>query len=174
MDSLLPSFQHVTGIHPGAILRYALQQKKWSGKGLAALINEHPQTISAILNERRGINPALSIKLAGEFGVENDYFMLLQAAWEVKQASKQATPLRPAPELPKALFWDTNFDQIHWQQQSRAVIQRVLERGSERDLQVLLAYYGPTTLHDVASQLGQNALPGWQANYKKLQQWLQA
>lgn len=171
---MLPPFQHITGIHPGAILRYALQQKAWSGKALAATIDEHPQTISAIMNERRGINPALSIKLAGPLGVSNDYFMLLQAAWEVKQAAKIDNNRAPGPQLPRELFWDTDFDKIHWQQQSRAVIQRVLERGNEADLLVLLAYYGSPAIEALASQLGHNALPGWQTNWKKLVQLQQA
>jgi antitoxin HigA-1 len=167
---MLPPFEHISGIHPGAILRYALKQQNCSGVALAELIHEHPQTISAIMNERRGINPLLSIKLARHLGVENDYFMLLQAAWEVKQAANKTIAPPPAPKLSRELFWDTRFEHIHWQQQAPAVIQRVLERGRAADLKELLKYYGAPQIQEVAAHLSKNTLHGWESNLKKLVQ----
>ncbi|MCH5600943.1 hypothetical protein [Niabella ginsengisoli] len=38
------------------------------------------------MNERRGITPYLSIKLAKQFNTANDYFMILQG-YEVKKVS---------------------------------------------------------------------------------------
>lgn len=166
---MLPPFNHIAGIHPGAILRYALKQQARSGKTIAEAMGEHPQTISAIMNERRGINPVLSIKLAQQLGVPNDYFMLLQAAWEVKLAADKVTKSPIVPKLRKELFWDTRFEQIHWQLQAPAVIQRVLERGNEEDLKELLTYYGAAKIRKVAAQLDQNALPGWENNLKRME-----
>jgi plasmid maintenance system antidote protein VapI len=168
--AMLPPFNDIAGIHPGAILRYALKKQARSGKQMAEAMDEHPQTISAIMNEKRGINPVLSIKLAQQLGVPNDYFMLLQAAWEVKLAADKVAKSPIPPKLRKELFWDTRFEQIHWQHQAPAVIQRVLERGNEADLKELLTYYGAAQIRKVAEQLGQNALPGWENNLKRMEQ----
>jgi len=46
------------------------------------------------------------------------------------------------PQLNKALFWDTDFEQIDYKKHSRFVIERVLTRGNWNDWKELKNYYG--------------------------------
>jgi len=58
---MLPDIEKIKGVHPGAILKRELKILCIKGSELANIIQEHKQTISAVLNKRRAINPALSI-----------------------------------------------------------------------------------------------------------------
>ena len=84
---MLPKLSKIKGVHPGAILRRELKIRNLKSNDLAVCISEHKQTISAILNKRRSINPKLSIKLSKQFNVDDDYFMLLQSSYDVKIAT---------------------------------------------------------------------------------------
>ena len=79
---MLPELAIIKGIHPGAILKRELIQRGMKPIQLAATLNEHKQTISAILNERRGINTKLSIQLGKLFEIDLDYFLQIQASYD--------------------------------------------------------------------------------------------
>jgi addiction module HigA family antidote len=81
---MLPKIAKIKGLHPGLILQREIKRNNIKSSQLALALNEHKQTISAIINQRRGINPELSIKLGEYFRTEDDYFMMLQASYEVK------------------------------------------------------------------------------------------
>lgn len=53
-------------------------------------------------------------------------------------------------ELPRKLFWDTDFDQIDWNENAPYVILRVLQRGSWKDFKYILEYYGKEWVKNVA------------------------
>lgn len=166
---MLPNFYSVKGIHPGAILKRELKKQNIKGVSLAKTLEEYPQTINAILNERRGVNPKLSIKLGAFFGIEDDYFMLLQAAHEVEKIASAV--LRPAPSIAdkirKSLFWDTDFEQIDWHKNRRAVIQRILERGNEAEIKALIGYYGIETIRKEIKHITNTFLPAYQENIRR-------
>ena len=86
---MIQSLTKFNGIHPGAVLKRELKKRGIKPINLAAEVGEHKQTISAILNERRGINANLSVKLAGYFQIDPSFYMQLQAAFEVKQILKR-------------------------------------------------------------------------------------
>jgi len=110
---MLPDFSKIKGIHPSFALKKAMQDKGIKPIELAEALQEHKQTISAILNERRSITPTLSVKLANYFKVPEDYFMLLQSSYDVKKVMQtQNTP--NLKKLRKVLFWDTDFSKIDW------------------------------------------------------------
>jgi hypothetical protein len=46
------------------------------------------------------------------------------------------------PNLPKRLFWDTNIDKIDWQKGYLGVIDRVIERGNNQELEETIRFYG--------------------------------
>ena len=46
------------------------------------------------------------------------------------------------PDLPKWLFWDVYFETLDWQLAYRSVIQRIIDRGNDRDWEELIRYYG--------------------------------
>ena len=93
---MLPNLNKVKGVHPGAILKRELIKRGIKSVQLARILKEYPQTINAITKGRRGINPHLSIKLGDFFEISHDYFMLLQASYEVKKAYlKNGKPVPP-------------------------------------------------------------------------------
>lgn len=168
---MLPDLHKIKGLHPGLILKRELINSGMKGIELAKSIDEHKQTISAILNLKRNINPALSIKLSKIFNVEEDYFMLLQASYEVKKATNfinnKSTPDRT--KFRKVVFWDTDIDKIDWQQNKSAVIQRVLERGNSLEINEIISFYGKKNILLEINKANKNRFPSFQENIKKHQ-----
>lgn len=145
---MLPELEKIKGIHPGYILKRELKSRGLKGSQLASSIGEHKQTISAILNRKRNITPILSIKLSKTFDVDQDYFMLLQASYEVSAVAKGSVN-KEMPNLGKfrqILFWDTDINTIDWEKQKRTVIKRVLERGNDDEIMELINFYGKQTV----------------------------
>jgi plasmid maintenance system antidote protein VapI len=54
---MLPDIETIKGIHPGIIIARELKNRRLKKKDLALFIDEHAQTISAIIKEKRSINP---------------------------------------------------------------------------------------------------------------------
>lgn len=151
---MLPDLSKIKGLHPGSILRRELKIQGLKSVELANSIDEHKQTISAILNKRRDINPKLSIKLSQHFNIEEDYFMILQASYDVKKASE--SELKKTPNLDnirEVLFWDTNLNNIDWDKNKKSVIQRVLERGNSTEITEIIAFYGRETISEIIKHI---------------------
>ncbi|MEH6659619.1 HigA family addiction module antitoxin [Leeuwenhoekiella marinoflava] len=164
---MLPKLEKVRGIHPGEILKRALKMRDITASDLAHTIGEYKQTLSAILNGRRSVNPKLSIKLGQVFDTRADYFMLLQASYDVEQ--QVATRSKGMPNLKqfrKVLFWDTQLENIDWNKSKRAVIQRVLERGNKKEIQELINFYGKQTISKVIQSIKKSHLPSFEENIK--------
>ncbi|WP_418604151.1 HigA family addiction module antitoxin [Hwangdonia sp.] len=162
---MLPKIAKIKGIHPGLILRREIKRNNIKSSQLAMSINEHKQTISAIINQKRGINPELSIKLADYFHTEDDYFMMLQAGYEVK--SKLDENLKRTPNLNnirKVLFWDTTFDKIDWNKNKRAIIKRILERGNDKEINEIIKFYGKAMVTKIAKSIKHSRLSTFQKN----------
>ena len=142
---MLPKISKVKGVLPGAVLNRELKKRGLESKQFALSLGEYPQTINAINKGRRGINPLLSIKLGEKLGVNAEYFMLLQAYYEVEKKKQELLNNQAKPNVSifqKALFWDTNIDKIDWQKQKRAVIHRVFERGAKSEIKEIISFYG--------------------------------
>lgn len=166
---MLPKINSVKGVHPGAILKRELKKRKIKGIQLADAINEFPQTINAIINERRGINPKLSIKLGGFFGSEDDYFMLLQASYQVKKLTFDSpdSPHPLANKIRKSIFWDTKVERIDWHKNRQAVIQRVLERGNQSEIEALMEYYGLEVIREEIRRIENTFSTAYEENVEK-------
>ena len=145
---MLPEIEKIKGIHPGHILKRELRKRHIKSSELACNIDEHKQTISAIINQKRKITPRLSIKLSKMFDVPNDYFLHLQASYDVKNmTSSLAKQERPnLTKFRQVLFWDTDIKTIDWNLQKRAIIKRVLERGNDTEIEALINFYGRETI----------------------------
>lgn len=142
---MLPEIAKIKGVHPGAVLSRELKRRGLESKQFALSLGEYPQTINAISRGRRGINPALSIKLGHALGVDSAYFMLLQAYYEVEKEHKELLKTQSKPDLSKIrsiLFWDTDINQIDWQKQKKAVIIRIFERGNDTEIKEIISFYG--------------------------------
>lgn len=163
---MLPSFLKVKGVHPGAIIKRELKKQNLKSIELAKSINEYPQTINAITKERRGINPKLSIKLGAYFKVSSDYFMLLQASYEVKTLLNQNNENSIIEQFRASLFWDTAIEKIDSTHHKRAIIQRVLERGNEEEIEKLVTHYGLEEIKQEIGKIGKSFIPQYEINVK--------
>jgi len=162
---MLPRLNKIKGIHPGTLLRWELNNRNLKGSELADAIGEHKQTISAILNKRRDMNPSLSIKLSKEFKTDNDYFMLLQASYDVRLVAESEIKNTPnLNNIRKVLFWDTNFNNIDWNKNKKAVIQRILERGNKTEINELISFYGRKTISKEIKSIRKSHLPSFEKN----------
>ena len=160
---MLPRLNKIKGIHPGTLLRWELNNRNLKGSELADAIGEHKQTISAILNKRRDMNPSLSIKLSKEFKTDNDYFMLLQASYDVRLVAESEIKNTPnLNNIRRVLFWDTNFNTIDWNKNKKAVIQRILERGNKTEINELISFYGRKTISKEIKSIKKSFLPSFE------------
>jgi plasmid maintenance system antidote protein VapI len=139
----------IKGIHPGFILERKLKERRIRKGKLALAIGEYPQTLTSITKGRRGMNTSLSLKLEKFLGLEEGYFMILQAYHDIKlEKQKQAE----RPDLGKfrsALFWDTDMESLDWQRQFRAIISRVMERGNDQERSEIIRFYGDEKIRAV-------------------------
>ena len=162
---MLPNLAKIKGVHPGDVLRRELAIRNLKATDLSNSIDEHKQTISAILNKRRDINPKLSIKLGEQLEVEQDYFMLLQASYDVKLVSDSS--IQQTPNLANfrtILFWDTTLDKIDWEKNKRAIIHRVLERGNKTEIEELISFYGKKTIKKIVKLIKNNRFSAFNEN----------
>jgi addiction module HigA family antidote len=131
------------GIHPGIILKRELERLGLKQRPFALSLAEHPQTFNAIAQGKRSLTPALALKIDRKLGMKEGTFYLLQAYYEIKQATackKQATP--DLTKLRKALFWDTDWETMDWEKRYKAVIRRVFEYGNEEEKKEIIRFYG--------------------------------
>lgn len=142
---MLPDISKLKGFHPGVILKKELHLRGIKNNELADLINEHKQTISAIINERRSINPGISIKLAQYFGVSEDYFMHLQASFDVKLALEKLHVKEIYPsesKRRKSNFNDSDLDKYDWNKNKSAIIKLILEGANENEIDEIKTLFG--------------------------------
>ena len=166
---MLPELNKIKGIPPGIILKWEIKKRGLKNKDLAIIVNEHPQTISAILKEKRSITPGLSIKLGESFNVDADYFMLLQASYDVKKAGLKNS-IHQTPNLRKirqALFWDTDFNTIDWYKSKRAILKRIFERGNEQEIKEIINFYGFESVKSEVAKIKDSQLHYFDENVKK-------
>ncbi len=131
------------GIHPGIVLDRALKKRAIKQRPFALALQEHPQTINAIIKGKRSISIPLAFKIERELELEEGTLVVLQTYYDIKKAKEKEVQKTPdLTILSKHLFWDTNSNHIDWEQQYRAVIQRVYERGTETDKKEITRFYG--------------------------------
>jgi len=167
---MLPELSKIKGVFPGAVLSRELKKRGLESKQFALSMGEYPQTINAIRKGRRGINPSLSIKLGDKLGVDAEYFMVLQACYEVaKKKQENLLKNQAKPNMAiinKILFWDTDIDKIDWQKHKSFVINRIFERGDEEQINEIITFYGEKSVKEILPTLSYY-LPTFPENAKK-------
>lgn len=164
MEYTLPAYKRVKGIHPGAILKRELKRRSIKAVVLANSIDEYPQTINAITKEKRGINPKLSIKLGNYFNIEKDYFILLQASFEVKSAIQKSYVNPLIDKVRNSIFWDTNFSKIDLIKNKRSIIKRILERGNKSEINELILIYSKAIIKEELRNINNSISPSFIQN----------
>ncbi len=82
--------------------------------------------------------------------------MVLQAFYDMKEEKLRQPASNGTPDLSKlrpGLFWDTDINQIDWIGQRRAVIERVIERGSDEEKAEIKRFYGVKAFNKIADAL---------------------
>ncbi len=164
---MLPKLNKIKGIHPGVLLKWELDNRNLKSSQLALEIGEHKQTISAIINKRRNINPNLSIKLSNFFKTDKDYFMLLQASYDIKMIAESEIKTIPnINNIRRVIFWDTSFNKIDWNKNKKAIIKRVLERGNKIEINEIISFYGRKTISKEIKSIKESRLSSFKKNIK--------
>lgn len=139
----MDNFLKYKGIHPGIVLKRELDKRSLKQRPFALSIQEHPQTLNAITKGKRNLNTALALKIEEKLGLEEGTLAILQTYYDIrKEKEKQVQETPDLPKLRKALFWDTDFNNINWQEKRKAVIKRVFERGNEIEKEEICRFYG--------------------------------
>lgn len=76
-------------IHPGEILKQEfLRPMGATGYRLAKALDVNQQTVNDILLKKRGISAEMALRLGKVFGTSAEFWMNLQAAYELADAKK--------------------------------------------------------------------------------------
>lgn len=138
-------FEKYKGIHPGIVLERELKRRSLKQRPFALSVAEHPQTFNAITKGRRGLSTALALKIEKALGLEEGTLALLQTYYDIrKEKEKQQGETPDMSILRKSLFWDTDISRLDWHRHHKAVIQRVFERGNEKEKNEIIRFYGRT------------------------------
>lgn len=129
------------GIHPGKIIDRDLKRRSISQREFAKQINEHSQTLNAIITGRRNITTEMAIKIEKMFGYDEGFLLILQVLYNIAKYKEDSRKKRKAPNVRTIIFWDTDFKTIDWEKNKYAVIKRVLERGNDKEIEEIAKYY---------------------------------
>lgn len=94
------------------------------------------------------MNVPLSLKIERSLHLEEGLLMTLQIYYDIEQEKKkEAQSYHPDLSVfRKTLFWDTDFDEIDWNTNKRYIINRVFERGIEKEIVETIRFYGKDTI----------------------------
>jgi addiction module HigA family antidote len=137
----------IKGIHPGKFIERELNKRKLTQRNLADKTGIRYQTINAIIAERRNLTTGQALKIDIALGFEEGFHAILQTHFDIKRLKDKALEesFKNAPHIRKSLFWDVDFDKINWGKYKNAVIKRVFERGSEKEIEEISKYYKLST-----------------------------
>lgn len=81
--------------HPGHFLRKLVAEHQVTQTQVAKHLGVQIGVINQICNQKRGISPAMALKLSMAFGTSPELWLNLQMACELGRLSKQARTIRP-------------------------------------------------------------------------------
>lgn len=93
---------------------------------------------------------------------------ILQSHFDVKKIQADSHRIKKAlPAIRKVLFWDTDFEKIDWIKNRKAVIKRIFERGTQKEINEIIQFYGKNTVREELRTLKSSNLPSFQKNVNK-------
>jgi plasmid maintenance system antidote protein VapI len=132
----------VKGVHPGFILDRELKKRHLRKGPFAISLQEFPQTLVSITKGKRRMNINIALKIEEAFGIEEGYFMILQVYHDIEEARRSQNKEHPdLSKLRRVLFWDTKMENINWEKQKSAVIERIFERGNDSEKKEITRFY---------------------------------
>jgi plasmid maintenance system antidote protein VapI len=133
----------IKGIHPGFMLERELKKRNLRKGPFALSLQEFPQTLVSITKGKRRMNVSLALKIENALGLEEGFLMTLQVFYDIEQEKRKLNTRHPdLSKLRRVLFWDTKMENINWEKHKRFVIERVFERGNEREIEEITSFYG--------------------------------
>lgn len=155
MSTIEENIELLKGIHPGIILERELKKRKLPKRRIALAIGEYPQLLGDITKGKRRINPALSIRLGDALGIDESFFSVLQAYYDIEQQKKkQARKAQPNLKLLRpVLFWDTDLNSINWEKNKASIIRRAFERGNDQEIMEIIRFYGKKEVQAILAQI---------------------
>lgn len=132
------------GTHPGRVIGYDIKKNHTTQHALAANIGVTKQMINSVIAGRRGLSVELALKIEREMGYDEGFLSHLQTLFDIEQVKREwsRTQYKTAPDIRRNLFWDYDFDTLDWGRYRKAVIHRVLEKGTDDDRREIARYYG--------------------------------
>jgi len=132
----------IKGTHPGLYLSRELNKRNLNQRQLALEINEHPQTLNAVLKQKRSITTALALKLENQLGLSEGFLAILQTYHDIDKLKSKTHPKPDLSKFSKSTFWDTDIAKIDWQKMKDAVVKRVISYGTEEEKEEIRRFYG--------------------------------
>ncbi len=131
------------GTHPGRVIEYDIKKSRISQHALATGVGVSKQMINAIISGRRDLSVELALRIECELGYEEGFLAQLQSLFDIEKVKREWSKeqYKTAPNIRRNLFWDYNFDNMDWGRYRKAVIHRVLTRGSEEEQREIARYY---------------------------------
>lgn len=133
----------IKGVHPSKYIERELKKQNISLDTLAKETGIPDQKIDAIIAETYNPTAEEFLRIESVLKLKNGFLAILQQYYDIRQAEDQRLDnLYPTPpRIRKSLFWDADFDKMNWGKYKEAVVKRVLERGSEEEIEEIKRYY---------------------------------
>ena len=148
------TYLNMPSVPAGAILNRIVQQKHIHQTTLAQTTGLIPQRINDLIMGRRRFTPQNSFMLEQALGITSQgFFYKIQANHDIYQA--QLAESQPKPNLSiltPTTFWDVDLSKIEWQKCRDWAIRRVLEYGTQEEIEELYRFYG----HDAFAKIKGN------------------
>ena len=80
--------QQKQATHPGIFIKEELEERAWSQRDLAYILGCPEQSVTAIINGKRGITPEMAKSLAMAFDVSPEFFTNLQQMYDLAKAKE--------------------------------------------------------------------------------------
>lgn len=139
----------IKGVHPGKFLERELKKRELNQRQFAIAINEHPQTLNAIIKGKRSMNIDLSLKIEKTLNFDEGFLMTLQVFYDIKITNKKNQKTPDLTKIRKVTFWDTTIDKIDWDKNKISVIKRVFSRGNEEEQNEIIRFYGKDVVEKI-------------------------
>lgn len=76
-------------LHPGYLIEMEIEARGLKKQDVAHDLGIRPQHLSELMSEKRNVSAMLAIKLEQVFGVEADYWLRVQAGYDLTKARKK-------------------------------------------------------------------------------------
>lgn len=92
-------------VHPGKIIKHALQASRISVTDAAACLGVTRQTLSRVINSQTAISPEMAIRVSKALGSTPEHWLRMQMAYDMAQIEDKKDSIQvkqlPTPSMEK-------------------------------------------------------------------------